>query len=145
MVGEVIDTGHYYLAPYELVNRGKGDTSYEVVVFTRRPDAEWVDLREPSQTSGYALVRSATQPTNLPASVVYVGKSLLAPLPMEKRAYLRSMLSLRGQVQSVKDVLYLMLLSEAGERGKPAAITPERDGAMVIYLGDLRVGLPAGA
>lgn len=149
-VTEGADAAHYFLAPFVFVEDEPGRGGYVLQAFGH-PDmqASFADLRDPAATTGYALVRISMSPAQVatalggpvPAEVIYVGQSLTAPLPSDKRTEVRTALNLRGQIATVKDVLRFMLLTEAGANGKPGKLQPEPDGGLFVYLGDLVVDL----
>ena len=147
-VDEADDFAHYYFADWEPFEH-RGSTSYRISFFPEQSiPHSGVDLRDPGDIAGVALVRTALSPEEigyLPPNVFYVGHSLTASMPPDRRTEVRRRLKVRGQITNVKDVLRFMLLTEANEAGKPGALQPEPDGGLYVYLGDLRVDLSDAA
>lgn len=157
LVSEEDDQAHYFFAPFVVVTDDRGQQSYTPALFGAGGyGTSYVDLRDPAELAageGYAFVRSPFDLATIlrdaglaqaPEGVFYVGQSLLGPLPTAARSEVRRRLNIRGQVTDVKSVLRFMLLTEAGESGKPGQLQPDLSGGLHIYLGDLRVDLTDG-
>jgi hypothetical protein len=145
---EVVDTEHYWLAPWvATVHPVYGYEQWNVVMFSGEnalPMSGSLDLRDPNVTEGFAFVRSpagpADAPTPLPANVHYLGQNLDRTLTNTERQGARTLLGINSQGGStLKEVLRIMLFTEASTSGKPRKFVPSSDGSQFVYLGDLRI------